>query len=203
MMIGKVLIKSRAGKATGKWSNCFNVKNLDTDEEKWMNFENVEEIKDDQENENDEFNEEDEDENIVREWFTVTQREENKNIKTAKINELKSWMKNEVYEELERDEVPEKEKIIGTRWIITEKEKEGEKTIKARLVAKGFMENSKENELNCKAPTCSPEGLKVVLSVIKRKGWVIQSIDIKTAYFQSKKIEKSFHSTSEGGRNSK
>ena len=85
-----MLIKSRAGKATGKWSNCFNVKILDTNEEKWMNFENVEEIKDDQENENDEFNDEDEGENIVRgEWFTVTQREENENIKTAKINELK------------------------------------------------------------------------------------------------------------------
>src|SRR5215469_12814969 len=68
--------------------------------------------------------------------------------------------------------------------------REGEKTIKARLVAKGFMENSKENELNCEAPTCSPEGLKVVLSVIKRKGWVIQSIDIKTAYLQSNKIER-------------
>ena len=103
---------------------------------------------------------------------------------------LKSWMKNGVYEELERDEVPEKEKIIGTRWIITEKEKEGVKTIKVRLVAKGFMENSIESELNCEAPTCSPESLKIVLSVIKRKGWVIQSIDIKTAYLQSNKIER-------------
>ena len=80
-------------------------------------------------------------------------------------------------------------KVVNARWIITEKEKEGGKICKARLVARGFLEKN-ENNMECEAPTCTNEGLKIVISTIKRNKWKVRSLDIKTAYLQGKVIER-------------
>ena len=50
---------------------------------------------------------------------------------------------------------------------------------KTRLVARGFEE---ENIEDTDAPTCSPETLKICLSIINRKSWECKNLDIKTAY---------------------
>ena len=70
-------------------------------------------------------------------------------VKIAKEKELENWKNNEVYHEVEK----EKEmKIIKTRWIISEKEKNDGIICKARLVAKGFMERKNDTGI-CEAPT--------------------------------------------------
>ena len=64
----------------------------------------------------------------------------------------------------------------------------GEERWKARLVVRGFEE--KKIEGRTEAPMCSSEGLKICLSVIKREGWKVRSIDVKTAYLQGENIER-------------
>ena len=47
--------------------------------------------------------------------------------------------------------------LVSSKWIIKEKEKEGDKIWKARLVVRGFTEKFDE-KYECEAPTCSAEG---------------------------------------------
>ena len=49
------------------------------------------------------------------------------------------------------------QKAINTRWVITEKVKEGKIICKARLVAREFEEEVKEMEID--APMCAPKTL--------------------------------------------
>ena len=52
----------------------------------------------------------------------------------AKEDKLRSWKENKVYREIERKE----EHGLSTRWIMTNKLKNGEECWKARLVEQGF-----------------------------------------------------------------
>ena len=63
---------------------------------------------------------------------------ENNQVIEAKERELQSWREN-VYKEVEN----KGQKDISTRWIVTEKIKEGEEICKARLVARGFEEDTR------------------------------------------------------------
>ena len=56
------------------------------------------------------------------------------------------------------------------------------------LVVQGFEERKLMERTE--APTCSGEGLKLYLSVIKREKWRVRAIDVKTAYLQGKNIER-------------
>ena len=82
----------------------------------------------------------------------------------AKEDELRSWKENKVYREIER----KGEHGLSMRRIMTKKITKGEERRKARLVVQGFEE--KKIEGRTEAPTCSGEGLKICLSVIKREG---------------------------------
>ena len=78
--------------------------------------------------------------------------------------------------------------MISTRWVITEKEKGGQRICKARLVARGFEEEG--DNLKTDSPTCASEGMKVVLTLIMKEGWNVKTLDVKTAYLQGKKMER-------------
>ena len=69
------------------------------------------------------------------------------------------------------------------------REKEGGKIWKARLVAKRFTEKL-GNKYECEAPTCSTEGLKMVVMVIKIFEWNVKTLDMKTAYLQGKEMTR-------------
>ena len=97
---------------------------------------------------------------------------------------MQSWRENDVYEEVE----DEGQKAISTRWIVTEKIKEGEKICKARLVARGFEEEMPEWEKD--APTCNSETLKFCLSVVQVNKWNCYTLDVKTAYLQGDEIRR-------------
>ena len=160
-------ILSLAGKKSSKlWSDSYNVQDSQTGDKEWINLRDYSEI------------EKIEDEEEVLLGF------ENNQVSAAKEKELQSWRENNVFEEVN----DEGQKAISTRWIVTEKVKEGEKICKARLVARGFEEEIAEWEKD--APTCNAETLKFCLAVIKLKQWNCYTLDVKTAYLQGDEIKR-------------
>ena len=158
---------SLAGKRSSKcWSDSYNVQDLGSGDKSWINlrdYSNIERIEDEEE---------------------VLLGFENKVVIEAKEKELQSWRENNVYEEV--DDLGQK--AISTRWIVTEKVKEGKKICKARLVARGFEEEMAEWEKD--APTCNAETLKFCLTIMKLRKWTCYSLDVKTAYLQGDEIKR-------------
>ena len=70
---------------------------------------------------------------------------------------------------------------------MTPKVIDGKPSVKARLVARGFEETQ---DFRTDSPSCSKERLRVAISIIAAFGWTINSLDIKTAFLQGKKIER-------------
>ena len=105
-------------------------------------------------------------------------------VKTAKQTEIDNWIGNEVYSEVENTGQP----AISSRWVITEKIKNGKSIVKARLVARGFEEDS--SNLDKHSPTCSKESLKLTLAIGSANGWMCHSLDVKAAYLQGNPLER-------------
>ena len=167
--VKQMQIISRAGKASGKYSSWYNIRDIDTGEITSMNW------------------------NDVQKWRPIEQEEallstdivEDTDLKTsnAKIIELEKWKENKVYEV-----VPKlKQKSISLRWVMSSKIENGVEIMKGRLVAKGYQEDI---DIFKDSPTCSKEGLRISLQVIASNNWKINSIDIKAAFLQSKPIER-------------
>ena len=76
----------------------------------------------------------------------------------AKQLELVHWKRFGVY-----DEIPYPgQKLMSTRWVITEKELEGVGNVKARLVVRGFEE---ECDVKSDSPTVHKECLSSFLGI--------------------------------------
>ena len=86
--------------------------------------------------------------------FILQNNKNGKEIKEAKVKELNNWKQNDVYEEVDY----KNQKLISTRWVLSEKMKDGETTTKKRLVARGFEEQKNYTSMN-DSPTCSKEVL--------------------------------------------
>ena len=104
----------------------------------------------------------------------------------AKEKELDSWKENEVYEEVNEEEGMQ---LLSKKWIIKEKEKERGKIWKATSMVRGFTKKF-DLKYECKASTCSSEGLKLVLAVIKTFRWKVRMLDVKTTYLQGKEMTR-------------
>ena len=162
-----VRITGRAGKATGKYKDCYNFRNESSGKESWMDFgKNVSEIR-----------EVGDDEEVM-----ITMSDEV--VMEAKRKEIGNWIENEVFEEVEW----EGQKLISVRWIITEKMKKDGMVVKARLVARGFEEENED--IIVESPTCGKEALRIALTVMLRMEWRCNTIDIKSAYLQGHRIER-------------
>src|SRR6201990_198253 len=177
----RVKVISLGGKRGGKFDGTYNVKDLDSEEEFWADLREYEVEKDKGEQGEKYFSKG----KIVT--FKNKETDNTEQIKEAKQKEISSWKENNVFEEIDGDK---ENKVLKTRWIITEKEKEGDKICKARLVVKGFMEKECLDIEDSEAPTFSIEGLKVILAIINMKDWQVKTLDVKTAYLQGKEIEK-------------
>ena len=105
--------------------------------------------------------------------------------KEAEKVELDNWKNHNVYNEM--DDMGQQ--CISMRWVKTLKEDEEEIKKKARLVVRGFEEDCLE-DLKKNSPTCDKSSLRIILSVMKRKRWELNSIDIKTAFLQGEKIQR-------------
>ena len=105
-------------------------------------------------------------------------------IEEAKAVELEGWKKREVYDEVDDNG----QSCISVRWVITPKVIDGKMSTKARLVAKGFQEIQ---NFRTDSPTCSRESLRLMTIIIASNQWQIQSIDVKQAFLQGRKLERS------------
>ena len=131
------MIISRAGKASGKNKYWFNVKDLEDDTVKSVDFENI------------------------RSWKNLNEevllcKNETFEVVEAKLRELENW-KNNVYNAVEDDGQSQ----VSVRWVITEKIVEGVVRTKARLVACGFEEIG-SNCIRKDSPTCGKENLRII-----------------------------------------
>ena len=86
--------------------------------------------------------------------FILQSNTNEKKIK-AKVKELNSWKQNDVYEEVDY----RNQKLISTRWVLSEKMKDGQIITKAKLVARGFEEQKNDVSTN-DSPACSREYYK-------------------------------------------
>ena len=99
--------------------------------------------------------------------------------------ELENWKHLDVYSEVE-----DKEQVcVSTRWVVTEKYKDGEKMAKARLVARG-IEETDLRDIRKDSPTCGKDSLRLCLIILASKHWKISSLDIKAAFLQGKEINR-------------
>ena len=102
----------------------------------------------------------------------------------AKEKELEKLKENKVY-----SVVPYTgQKLISSKWHITEKYKEGERVVKARLVARGFEEDNKN--LRTDSPTCSREAMRIVYFVSVMMSWILMSLDFTSAFLQGEEIDR-------------
>ena len=76
------------------------------------------------------------------------------------------------------------------RWVLKEKIIDGEKIVKARLCARGFEE---EQCFRTDSPTCCKEGLRLTCCVISSNKWLLNSLDVKTAFLQGKLMERTVY----------
>ena len=168
----KAKVISKGGKASGKNWAYLNIQdeNKDTPSgidfvkniEEWQKFEPVNEVN-----------------SVI---VPVSRHNENK-VKCAKQLELENWKQFGV-----SDEIPYSgQKLMSTRWVITEKETEGVGNVKARLVVRGFEE---ECDVKSDSPTVHKESLRLFLAAAATQNYDIHSIDIKAAFLQGQKIDR-------------
>ena len=78
---------------------------------------------------------------------------------------------------------------VSTKWVITEKVKNGNTVVKGRLVARGFEENlSKDTRTD--SPTCSKQALRLCFVTASMMGWELYSLDVTSAFLQGNLIER-------------
>ena len=102
----------------------------------------------------------------------------------AKKKELENLFYYDVIEEIE----DEGQETIGSRWVITKKERaDGQKNeYKGRLVAKGYQEKSAPQ---ADSPTMRRESLKLFFSIAANEGFKLRSVDIHAAFLQAKTLQ--------------
>jgi len=105
----------------------------------------------------------------------------------AKEAELENWKATEAVDTVDDTG----QKLISTRWVVTEKEfAPGQFKPKARLVVRGFEET---NEVQVDAPTASKAALRTVLAIAANKQWGLEHVDVKAAFLQGRKIERNVY----------
>ena len=95
----------------------------------------------------------------------------------AKQVELKNWKDIEVYEEIK----DQGQKVISTRWMITEKICEGQKEAKARLVSRGFED---EDQVPKDSPTAAKSTLRTVLAITAMKVELLRQLILRQPFFK-------------------
>ena len=163
----EAVVLSRAGKATGKFSNWYNVSIPETLENTCIDFGTTEhEVIQD-------FCEEI---NVVNVPKDKRNSPECLQAKNKELDKLKEFNVYEVVDDLG-------EEIISTTWVLSMKEGE----IRARLVARGFEE---QEEIDKASPTMHKSSLRSLLTIAAMRTWQIETTDIKSAFLQGSNMSR-------------
>ena len=160
---GKII--DRAGKVKGRNKDLYNIER-DNGWKGWYDFKSLKDIS------------EIPDENEIVVLFSSDA------VEKAKVKEVQLWRANKVHNEVD----DEGQFRLSSRWVVTEKIKEGETIIKARLVARGFEEYTEE--LKKISPTYDKESIRLLLALASINSWDCHTVDVKSAYLQGNKIER-------------
>ena len=139
--------------------------------------------------------------------------EDRAKFEASMAKEWASWMKFDAVQELTADEVaqlPPNTKIIGTRWVHTDKndkprllakalakrtgktteqiKKEFPFEAKSRMVVQGCQEN--DHGIRSDSPTASLLAFNLVCTVAVLQRWILVACDASTAYLQSQGIDR-------------
>ena len=179
------VIMSRAGKKGGKYTNCWNIKNLRSGSEMAVNLDEVEWIKEDASLQ---------DINLLMDQIkgeimilNYDSKKSAEHLK-AKESEVEKWKKFNVYEEVKRSDYPETE-LLSCRWVNETKETQGEHEVqyKFRLVARGFQETEPPVS---DSPTAQKSITRMCLVLCNIFGWKLEGLDIRAAFLQSNDIDR-------------
>ena len=108
-------------------------------------------------------------------------------IESAKLEELKNFDHFQVYEEVQKSQISANATIISSRWIIQNK---SDGRVKARIVARGF----EEGEMSyVDAPTVKKSSLRTILTIANLKEWKCSSLDVKSAFLQSHRLDRNVY----------
>lgn len=159
-------VLSRAGKATGKYRNWYNLQDSVTQNSTsvdlgicdWQRFQEVNVV------------------SVPRVFQSSDACIE------AKAQELKKMIDFDVYDVVDQ---PSSGEVITSRWVLTYKGDAGE--IKARLVARGFQETC---SIQADAPTVSKSVLRMCLAIASSQSWTLKTTDIKSAFLQGKPLDR-------------
>ena len=92
-----------------------------------------------------------------------------KEVEAAKGRELDAWCKFQVFSSVPQTTVTKD--VVETRWVLTWKDLEGERTVKARLVARGFQDPDLADGLvdpSCRVGLRSSHLQVIFLSCLKK-----------------------------------
>ena len=120
----------------------------------------------------------------THEVLITTPNEFDEEVLNAKDKELKNLKDHDVYEEVTFVNQP----FVSSKWVLTEKVRDGKRSIKARLVARGFEEDS--GNMKTDSPTCGRLALRLVFVVAATNNWELQSLDISAAFLQGREINR-------------
>lgn len=106
------------------------------------------------------------------------------------IKELTNFETRQVLKVVPRSSVPDKQKILKSRWVMKKKEKQGQETVfRARLVVKGYDQipgvDFTESFALTTNDTTTWTLLVIALNNAEPKGWVIGLISIETAFLEA------------------
>ena len=155
----KALTISRAGKAKGKNNSLFNVRDITQDEHISIDFSKIKGWKN------------------IEEVLIATQPDNNVEILEAIQAELNSWIRHNVYEEVE----DRGQKAVSGRWVISQKFKDNKMKYKPHLVARVFEEDNLSS-VRKDSSTCCKDNFRLTLSIIISNKWIIHSVDVKSAF---------------------
>ena len=155
-------VLSRAGKATGKYKNWYNIRNENNEERsidlgsiQWQKIPETEI-------------------NITEVSKSESLGSKETDIANLKENELEKLAQFETYEEVSDCG----QKVLSTRWVISNKDGK----TKARLVVRGFEE--RDLEIPGDSPTVGKGTMRLLISVAALENWKLKTTDIKSAFLQ-------------------
>ena len=172
-------VLSRGGKAKGRYANHFNVLVRETGQEVCLDVSKLDEfvvLNEDQGSPTKDFIY---DLNASHVMYSASKD----SFAGAKQAEIAKWSENNVFSEVSISTIDAR-KVISCTWV--KSDKDGEK--KARLVARGYLEDT--SNIASKSPTCTKEGLRLLLCIIGTHEWTIQALDIKSAFLQGNQMER-------------